>query len=100
LNFNTLGNAHSLIRKVGKGIFEKTLLRSLEFKSTLLIPSIVNLFNFCIFGKIATNFLRDVFWEAMDERMKSNAKRGDLLDFIIELRNNEGKINTSNIESM
>ena len=89
IKFGALTDPEALMRKVGKDIFSKNYKRHIEILSTLLIPSVVNVFNFQIFGKKATDFLRSMFWQAIDGRINSGIKRSDLIDFIIDLKKDQ-----------
>lgn len=35
----------------------------------------------------STNYFRKVFWDSVDSREATTAKRGDLIDSLIELKN-------------
>ena len=35
------------------------------------------------------NFYRKIFWDTMNEREKSGFKRGDLIDFLLEMKNSK-----------
>ncbi|XP_014221929.1 cytochrome P450 6k1-like [Trichogramma pretiosum] len=86
MRFNALSDENSYIRKVGKTIFKKSYKRHLEFLSTLLVPSIVDFFGFHLLGKASSQFLSDLFYRAMKERLDSGTKRADLIDFLIDLK--------------
>ena len=38
------------------------------------------------FGEKATNFLRFVFWDVIEQRVNGGQKRNDLIDVLIEIR--------------
>ena len=99
MKFNALLDPEALLRKVGKDIFSRTYKRHIELFSTLLIPMFVKLFGFQIFGKGASNFLRTVFWEAINERLKSGGKRGDLIDLLVDIKKEQEDDSLNNIQS-
>lgn len=37
----------------------------------------------------STDYLRGVFWDSLETREATKEKRGDLIDFMIELRKNK-----------
>lgn len=86
MRFNSLNDPEALVRRVGKDIFSRNYKRHIDLLSTFLIPSVVNMFGMYVLGKGATNFLRNIFWEAIDERIRSGAKRPDLIDLLIDLK--------------
>lgn len=89
MKFNTLTDPNAMVRRVGKDIFANSYTRHISFLSAWLIPEFVNMFRIHLFGKGASNFLRNIFWEAINERLKSGAKRADLIDLLIGLKNEQ-----------
>lgn len=69
-------------------IFHYDTYRGLEMLAIFFLPTIVRLARVKMFGKEPTNFLRKVFWETLTQRMESGLKRNDLIDILIELKNN------------
>ncbi|XP_058804275.1 cytochrome P450 6k1-like [Phymastichus coffea] len=96
MKFNSLLDPDALLRKVGKDIFGRTYRRHIELFSAILIPELVKAFGIQIFGNGATNFLKKVFWEAIDQRIKSGAKRADLIDLLIDLKKEQENDSDSN----
>jgi len=88
LDVNSFKDPNAEFRKYGKMIFQYDLIRAYEMLAIFFLPSIVRLARVKMFGKEPTDFLRKVFWEALTERMKSGVKRNDLIDILIELKNN------------
>ncbi|NP_001165997.1 cytochrome P450 6AQ8 [Nasonia vitripennis] len=86
MKFNSLTDPDAMIRKVGKDIFGRSYRRYLEFFAVLQVPTLVNVFGFEVFGKAATKFLRYIFWNAINERIQSGAKRADLIDLLVGLK--------------
>ena len=64
------------------------LRRAIEVTSTFLVPQITTLFDFRLFDKSGIEFFRKPFLESLYEREKSKIKRNDLIDALIQLRNN------------
>ncbi|KAL0103190.1 hypothetical protein PUN28_017495 [Cardiocondyla obscurior] len=87
LNVNSVNNPDAEFRKHGRKIFDFDIIRAFEFLATFFFPPIVSILRLKFFGKETTNFLRDVLWGTITERIKSGAKRNDLIDHLIELRN-------------
>ena len=86
MRFQSLTDPNCLVRRAGEKIFAKNYKRHVEFLSTLLVPSIVDLFKFKFFGEEASTFLGKLFKEAMSDRLQSGIKRADLIDFLIDLK--------------
>ncbi|XP_067007539.2 cytochrome P450 6k1 [Anabrus simplex] len=84
---NTLQDPNAEFREFGKKTFEYNIARALEVIVFFFVPSFVKLANLSFFQKDASNFLRKVFWDTIDQREKSKTKRNDLVDFLIELKN-------------
>lgn len=85
LNVNSLNNPDAEFRKYGQMIFNFNILRGFEFLAMFFFPSIVRFAGFKMFGE-ANIFLRKVFWDVITQRMESGAKRNDLIDLLIELK--------------
>lgn len=88
-NVNSLNNPDSEFLKYGKKIFDFDYIRGLEFFAVFFYPSLIRWTNVKIFGK-ATEYLRKVFWQAINDRIKSDVKRHDLIDILIELKKTYG----------
>nr|XP_022919064.1 probable cytochrome P450 6g2 [Onthophagus taurus] len=72
---------------VGKKLFEKSLLRKMSAFCYFLAPAIVKIFKFSFLDREATMYLHRLFWDVLQEREKGNIKRNDLIDILIELKN-------------
>lgn len=86
LDVNSFKDPNAEFRKYGKMIFHYNTIRGLEFLAILFLPTIVRLARIKLFGKEPTRFLRKVFWETLNHRMKSGIKRNDLIDILLELK--------------
>lgn len=91
LDVNSLKDPKAEFRKYGKMMFDYNTFRGFEFLSIFFLPTIVRLARIKMFGKEPTDFLRRVFWETLNQRIKSGIKRNDLIDILIELKNNNNQ---------
>nr|NP_001352299.1 Cytochrome P450 6k1-like [Trachymyrmex cornetzi] len=92
LDVNSFKNPNAEFRKYGKMIFNYDTYRSFEMLAIFFLPTIVRLTRIKIFGKEPTDFMRKVFWETLTQRMKSGLKRNDLIDILLELKNNNNDL--------
>lgn len=60
------------------------------------VPSIVPLARIKIFGKKPTTFLRKVFRETFTQRIKTGEKRNDLINILVEMKENNVNQNIEN----
>lgn len=63
-----------------------TFLRAIQFSVMFFFPQ----FSKWIAGQMlgsSTNYFRKIFWNSMDTRNITKAKRGDLIDSLIDLKN-------------
>ncbi|KYM81489.1 Cytochrome P450 6k1 [Atta colombica] len=88
LDVNSFKDPNAEFRKYGKMIFYYNTYRSFEMLAIFFLPTIVRLTRIKMFGKEPTDFMRKVFWETLTQRMKSGLKRNDLIDILLELKNN------------
>lgn len=77
-------------------IFEFTYFRAFEFASMFLIPSIASLFKLKFYTKAGNRFFREAFTDAINIREKSKMKRSDLIDKLIEMKNEKNNKLISN----
>lgn len=90
LKLNSLKNSEAEFRKFGKAMFGTyNVKRAIELACVWLAPQYATLFGFKFFLDSATNFFRTAFQDILDERKKSNVKRNDLIDLMIQLRDND-----------
>lgn len=94
LDVNSFKDPNAEFRKYGKMIFDYNIIRGYEMLAVFFLPHIVRLTKIKLFGKEPTKFLRRVFWETLDQRIKSGQKRNDLIDILIELKQNANDQNT------
>ncbi|XP_068979726.1 cytochrome P450 6k1-like [Bombus flavifrons] len=86
LRVGSLENPKAPFRVYGRKIFECDLYRSMEFLTIFFCPGVVKFFKSKFFGKAATNFLRSIFWDVIDQRISSGETRNDLIDSLIDIR--------------
>ncbi|KAH0550843.1 cytochrome P450 6k1-like [Cotesia glomerata] len=89
---NCLSHPKAEFREYGKKIFAQTMYRNFEFMSIFFAPQIVGPLGLEILPRDVSKFLRSTLWNVINEREKTGIKRGDLIDLLIELRNNKTKI--------
>ncbi|XP_071875899.1 cytochrome P450 6k1-like [Bombus fervidus] len=86
LKVGSLQNPKAPFREYGRKIFHSNLHRNMEFLIIFFFPGLVKYLKPKFFGKKATNFLRSVFWDVIEKRVKSGEKRNDVIDVLIEMR--------------
>ncbi|XP_044731381.1 cytochrome P450 6k1-like [Chrysoperla carnea] len=95
IEVNSFSDKESVFSKVGKMMITFDLRRSLEFLCIFFCPIMVKIFNFKLFSKVGSDFLRNVVTNAMAEREANNIKRPDLIEALITLKN-KGTLEDSN----
>ncbi|KAI4486789.1 hypothetical protein M0804_006159 [Polistes exclamans] len=68
--------------------FKPTLKSIFIFYAVFFFPDIIKNVEFKLMGE-ARDYFDQLFWETFNEREKSGMKRGDLIDSLIELKNEE-----------
>lgn len=63
-----------------------TFLRGLQLACTFFMPRVANLLGSKMLAE-STDYFRSVFWASIDTREKTNAKRNDIIDSLIVLKN-------------
>ncbi|XP_033338373.2 cytochrome P450 6k1 [Megalopta genalis] len=86
LRVNSLNDPKAPFREQGREMFKSTVFRGMEFLIIFFLPAFTKITGAKFFGKETSKFLRTVFWDVIDERIKSGEKRHDLIDLLIELR--------------
>lgn len=86
-------DAHSLegvfedFQEAVHSLFNYTPRRAIELSASFLLPSVTKFFNFKFFGEIYSKYLLKFVPDVIEVREKSKARRNDLIDMIIELKN-------------
>lgn len=90
LKLNCLRNSNAEFQKIVKrkmtGV--SNLRRAIEVTSICLMPEITNFFDFRFFENDGIEFFKKPFQESLSERKKLKIKRNDLMDLLIQLREN------------
>ncbi|CAB0035358.1 unnamed protein product [Trichogramma brassicae] len=87
MKLNALRDDESEFRREGKKHFQNSYARHLSLVSLFFMPWLARLLRISFFDADVPNFFKRVIPEAMAERAKSGAKRNDLLDAFIEIKN-------------
>ncbi|XP_070497937.1 probable cytochrome P450 6g2 [Chironomus tepperi] len=86
---NCLNNSESEFAYISKKMFDFTFWRGLELTAIFLLPEITKFFNLKMFTKEGTEFMAKTIMHVMNEREKSKVRRNDLIDILIEMKNND-----------
>lgn len=89
---NSLQNPNGEFRVAGKAIFARTLWRGFERTSFFMVPQLMKIFRFQAFSDTTTKFIKSTISFVMAEREKSGTKRNDLIDTLIEIKNQEDSL--------
>lgn len=87
IDANSLADEKSEFRNIGRTLFTYTRRRSWELTCFFFAPAIAKILNFQLFSNNGTKFLRDIFWETVKVREQTKAKRPDIIDALIQLKN-------------
>lgn len=86
LRINSINNPETIFRKYGRQMFTFNAARAFELLSIFFIPKAVPWLGCKFFGADSTKFLQSAFWDTINHRMETGAKRNDLIDLLIELK--------------
>lgn len=78
---------NAAFREVSRRIFDWDFGRKVAMASYFFAPILVKLFRLKFLEPNATQFLYDIFETTIPEREKSEVHRGDLIDMLIQIRN-------------
>ncbi|KAF5308788.1 hypothetical protein FQR65_LT06021 [Abscondita terminalis] len=87
LNAHCFQNHDAPFRKYARMLFDSNLKNGFYQSCYFVAHTLVKLFNLPFIDPEATNFMRQVFWESVSQRERSNEVRHDVIDVIIELKN-------------
>jgi len=65
--------------------FNPTLFKSVQFFFSFFLPKIGKYLGSSVLGSY-TDYFRKVFWDSMDNRSVTKIKRGDLIDSLLQLK--------------
>jgi cytochrome P450 family 6 len=80
-------------REFGRKTFDFTVYRSFELMSVFMLPFVVKVMDLKFFSSATTEFLKRAFWDTIREREEKNIQREDILQLLIQLKNEDVKAN-------
>lgn len=98
INANCFQYEKAQFREVGRMMFDNGWKNSWRQSVQFLAPGIVRLFRIAFFDPRATQFMREVFWNAIEEREKTKDKRNDLIDIILQIKNQSSPLDEIKFE--
>lgn len=75
---------------------EMTFIRTFQFFCMFFFPKFGKYFSNGIFGN-NTDYFRSVFWDSMNARESAKVERGDIIDSLLKLKNENQESNFSKI---
>jgi cytochrome P450 family 6 len=90
---NCLMDPNAEFRKFGRKIFDFSIYRSFEFMATWMLPFVVKVMDLKFFSSETTKFLKKAFLDTMREREEKNIEREDIMQLLIQLKNEDAKAN-------
>ncbi|XP_063988903.1 cytochrome P450 6k1-like [Diachasmimorpha longicaudata] len=87
LRANSLNNPSAEFWKIGQEMFADTFKRSLEMTALFFAPFFMTPMRFFMFPPRLSEFMRKIIWDTIGEREKLGYKRPDLIDLLVELKN-------------
>lgn len=84
---NCFVNPHGDFRKCGQSMFDMSFWRGLELLAYFMLPQAMKLCRFQTFSDYSTKFIKSYIPKVMEMRESSGIKRNDLIDTLIELKN-------------
>ncbi|CAD6240455.1 GSCOCT00014160001.2-RA-CDS, partial [Cotesia congregata] len=94
---NCLNDPNAAFREAGRRVFATSLYRNFELTSLFFAPQLAKPLGLKFIPSNASKFLRDTLWGVILERERSNYKRGDLIDLLVELRKANAESSTRDI---
>ncbi|CRK98094.1 CLUMA_CG011462, isoform A [Clunio marinus] len=85
----SLENPKGEFPTLGRYMFEPTIWRGFEFLSAFMLPQVTKFFGFKLFTDKGGKFIEETITHVMNEREKNGIKRNDLVDTLIELKNDD-----------
>lgn len=86
---NSLENPEAEFRKAGRAIFAMNFIRSLELPAFFMLPQVMKFFRFKTFSSGASDFIKATIAFVTEERKKTGARRNDLIDTLIEMKQSD-----------
>lgn len=91
LKLNSLRNPEAEFRNENKIMLKSSYRRFFELLSIIFFPTLRPVMNAKFFDDRGTDFLRKSFWAVINERIRTNIKRPDLIDLLIDIKNYQEK---------
>ncbi|KAJ3654762.1 hypothetical protein Zmor_013929 [Zophobas morio] len=98
INANCFKRDDAEFRKIGRLIFDFRWATAIQQTSYFFLPGLVKLFRLNFMDARASNFLRDTFWQAIKLRQGRMQKANDVIDAIIDMKENEEFCKSNNFE--
>lgn len=86
---NALADPESAFRRNGRKVFTFNLWRMLEVTAVHFLPEVSKSFRFRLFGAESTRFFKRMIEHVMGERERTQESRKDLIDMLIQLKNED-----------
>lgn len=87
INIDSINNPENEFRKNGRMILDvNNFVRGIQLFVGFYYPDLSNFFHVTVFGDKCAPFFRQVFWDAINHRIKSGEKRNDFIDILIEFK--------------
>lgn len=86
---NSLADPDSDFRRNGRRVFTFNFYRMLEVTALYFLPEVTGFFKFRLFGVETSDFFKRTIAYVMGEREKSQIHRNDLIDTLIQLKNED-----------
>lgn len=95
LKMNALTEEDSEFRKFGKKFFEVSRFNFLKYNIRVSMPRLFNLLKPLLYDREFNDFFINMMAQTIDYRQEKNIKRKDLVDFLINLKNNPSYVGDS-----
>lgn len=92
---NCLKNAKGEFQKAALSTFHYSFKRGFEALSMFMFPQIMKFFGFTALSRYTTDFIYRVMPEVIAERQKNKIKRNDLIDMLLEIKDDLAPENSS-----
>ncbi|CAH1369190.1 cytochrome P450 6k1-like [Tenebrio molitor] len=90
VNAYSFKNKNSEFKEIAQKLFNwDDLLTAFRMRCYFLAPAIAKLFRMSFLDPYCTRFLKKCFLEIMDSRIVSKVSRNDLIDILLQLKNND-----------
>lgn len=88
LDANLFNDEDAIFFKMGQKVFDFSISTAVPQFLSFFAPEFANFFKINIIHKQVTDFLVNTLQHSLSEREKSQQKRNDLIDIVIEMKNN------------